>query len=207
VKVETFEQYSEAWWQGRRGIATSSMMGEIVTPAKCLKSSSFRTAAFEKAGEIISGKTEESYSSEWMDRGKELESEARDFYNFITDNNAFEIGMIIKDDDSCACSPDGVNLDLRKGLEIKSPKQKTHTQYLYDNKLPTKYKAQVYSSLWICDEIDTWSFMSYYPGMSPLIVEVTRDDPGYQKYAAALEIHVPEFNALVQKIVSKIKER
>ena len=54
--IETFEQYSDAWWSGRRGALTASQFGKIVTSTG-KKSTSWQAYAFKKAAEIETGKT------------------------------------------------------------------------------------------------------------------------------------------------------
>ncbi len=198
--IETFEQYSEQWWSGRRGIITVSKFEKIVSSTG-KKSKSFNKLAFQYAAEIETGKKEETYNSYDMQRGTELEPEARQAYEFIFDCEIDQVGLVFKDENKeCACSPDGIRLKIKRGLEIKCPKPGTHKQYRYENKVPTKYKPQVYGSLWICDELESWDFMSYHPDMKPFIITVTRDDKDYKTYVEALEKYLPEFNELVKKI-------
>lgn len=190
--IETFEQYSKAWWEGRRGLPTASSFSKIVSSTG-KKSASWKEYAFKKAAEIETGKVEKTYKSKDMDRGTELEPEARENYEFITDIKMEQVGMVFRDEKKLwACSPDGLNLDVKKGLEIKCPIASTHKKYCYENRVPTEYKPQVYGSLWICDEIETWDFMSYHPDMKPFIITVTRDDEDYKNYIKALSKYLPE---------------
>jgi len=197
--IKTFEQYTDEWWSGRRGLPTASQFGKIATLTG-KKSTSWKTYAFKKAAEIVTKKTEDTYKSEAMLRGTELEPEARQAYSFITGIDIDQVGMVIKDDKSCLCSPDGLSIKEKKGLEIKCPIASTHIKYLYENKLPTDYKPQVYGSLWICDEIETWDFMSYHPDMKPLILTIDRDDKEFKTYCEALEKYIPEVYNFILKV-------
>ena len=74
------------------------------------------------------------------------------------------------------------------GLEIKCPKDHTHVGYLRSQKIPTKYIPQVQGSMLVTG-FKSWYFMSYYPAMPPLIIEVKRDD----EYIAKLKDALDEF--------------
>lgn len=198
--IETFEQYSEAWWGGRRGIPTASSFAKIVSSTG-KKSSSWKEYAFKKAAELETGKVEKTYKSKSMDRGTELEPEARENYEFITETEMAQVGMVFQDEKKLwACSPDGLNIDIKKGLEIKCPESAAHKQYCYEQKVPTKYKPQVFGSLWICDEIESWDFMSYHPDMKPFIITVDRDNEEYKTYVKVLSEFLPAVSDFIKKV-------
>jgi len=116
-----------------------------------------------------------------MERGTVLESDARSLYELINEVEVKQVGFVYKDERRLiGCSPDGlihwdtVKDKFNKGYETKCPAPHTHIEYLLSNKLPTKYKVQVQGSMWVC-EMDYWDFMSFYPGMPPVIIRVERD--------------------------------
>jgi len=88
-----------------------------------------------------------------------------------------------------------------KGLEIKSPLLKTHLRYLLDGKFPLDYFQQVQGSLYITG-FETWDFMSYYPGIKPFIITVTRNEDFIKNLDAALD----EFCFQVIKYYKKLRE-
>lgn len=198
--IESIDQYSELWWSGRRGLPTASQFGKIVTSTG-KKSTSWKTYAFKKVAERLTGKTEDTYKSDNMDRGTELEPEARKAYSFITGIDVEEVGMVFQDEKKLwLCSPDGISLEKKKGLEIKCPIASTHVKYLYNKKLPTEYKPQVFGSLWICNEIETWDFMSYHPDMKPFLITIDRGNEEYKIYADALAKILPEVSDFINSI-------
>lgn len=199
-------QGSPEWFALKLGKPSSSDFSKITT-SKGIKSKAFRDYAFEKAAEIVSGKMKDSFTSKVMDNGTEQEPESRDYFELITGIDLSQAGMIFQDEQrNFLCSPDGFNLDEGIGWEAKNPLQHTHAKYLYADKLPTIYKAQVYGSLWVCKEkIDKWYFMSYNPDMPHLLKTASKDDEDYKIYSEALEKYLPEFNKLVTTIVEKIR--
>lgn len=203
------DQLTDEWFQERLGRPTVSMFDKIVTSTG-QKSKSWNTAAYEKAAEIIAGKHEETFTSEWMQRGTDMEETAREAYQFLTDTTVIQVGVVFRDKHRrWSCSPDGIVLPNQKckvkgGLEIKNPKMSTQAAYLHKKVLPTTYKPQVYGSLWICDELEYWDFFSYSPDMPHFLIRTDREDEGYKKYAEALDKYMPKFVEDVAKIVKEI---
>lgn len=173
--IETFEQGSPAWFAARAGIPTASNFAKIIT-SKGEPSKQAKAYLYQLAGEAILGIPEETYTNGHMERGKEIEAEARTLYEFITGNTVRQVGMVYQDERKAAsCSPDGMIDGSEIGLEIKCPKLSTHVEYLIKGKLPTDYFQQVHGSMFITGYRE-WDFMSYYPGLPPLIITVQRDD-------------------------------
>ena len=110
------------------------------------------------------------FQTPWMERGTEMEEEARNWYVFESGREVEQVGFVMGD--GAGCSPDGLCED--RGIEVKCPKPATHVGYLLKGKLPTTYIPQVQGSMWVC-ELDQWDFISYCPGLPPLLVTVERD--------------------------------
>ena len=198
--IEYFPQYSPQWWDARIGRPTASKFSSLISSTG-KKSASWKPYAFKKAAEIETGKIEDTYQSSSMVRGLELEPEARKAYSFITGIDVEEVGVVYPDEKKeYSCSPDGLSIVKRKGLEIKCLEYAGHKQGCYEQKIPTKYKPQVFGSLWICDEIDSWDFMLYHPDMKPFITTVTREDEEYKAYIKILADFLPEVSEFIKKV-------
>lgn len=179
------EQGSEEWLKARCGIITASNMSQIITATK--KPSSQAGAYMDKLiAEKLTGSKSSIKSSEWMERGVELESEARLYYSFIAED-VKEVGFIYKDESKrVGCSPDGLLED--RGLEIKCPAPHTQVKYLLENKLPTEYVCQVQGSMYVTG-LKKWDFLSYHPQMPPLLLTIERDD----EFCAELDLMIGKF--------------
>lgn len=166
-----FEQGSEEWFSERCGRITAT---RIATMMSGESTKGYKDLVVDIAGEIITGEVEESYSNAIMERGKELEPEARKLYDTIFNTDTKEVGFVLHDKYSewLGVSPDGLTID--GGLEIKCPIRKTHLNYIKANKLPNEYKWQVQGSLFVSG-LPHWDFMSYYPNMKPFIIRVYPD--------------------------------
>lgn len=197
--VELFPQYSPEWWAARIGIPTASKFSSIISSTG-KKSASWKPYAYKKAAEIETGKIEDTYTSHSMLRGLELEPLARKDYCFITGIDVEEVGTVYPDEKKLwSCSPDGISIKYKKGLEIKCPEFSAHKQCCYEKEIPTKYKPQVFGSLWICDEIDSWDFMCYHPDMKSFITTIDRDNEEYKAYVKVLADFLPEVSEFIKR--------
>ncbi|MFW9317865.1 YqaJ viral recombinase family protein, partial [Glaesserella parasuis] len=110
----------------------------------------------------IEGLTE-GYKSTDMLRGNQLEEQARMAYEFATGNDVVQVGGVYRNaNKDMMISPDGLIPTLRKGLEIKCPKMKTHIKYIIEGVVPSEYIIQVQVALWVTG-YDSWDFVSYCP--------------------------------------------
>jgi len=188
VLVEV-QQRSDAWQKLRVGIPTASCFDKIITPATGMASASAVAYRRELLAEWLMGEPVSIKESGWMQRGTEMEPEARAFYEFEADAEVTETGFVFLDERRLiGCSPDGLVGD--DGLvEIKCPAPHTHVGYLIDSRLPTAYIPQVQGALWVTGR--QWcDFVSYSDTMESLIVRVNRDESYIAKMATLIEAFV-----------------
>jgi putative phage-type endonuclease len=177
------EQYSEEWFAARAGLPTASSFDKIVT-TKGEPSKSAKNYMYQLAGENITGIKTDTYQNAAMQRGLEMEAEAKELFRFAV-GDVREVGLVYPDEQKkYSCSPDGLLEDA--GLEIKCPLIHTHVSYLLSNILPTDYIQQVQGSMLVTG-FKKWFFMSYYPALPPLILEIERDDAFIAKLSAELD--------------------
>lgn len=169
------KQRSDEWFALRSGIPTASDANKILTPTGKLSAQS-KGFINELIAESLGYGDPPMEPTEHMIRGTELEPEARALYEFESGKTVQQVGFITNDEKTAGCSPDGVlDLDtLPIGWECKCPKASTHIGYLLGGELPAYYKPQVHFSMAVSG-IRRWIFMSYFPGLDPLIVPVEWD--------------------------------
>lgn len=190
------DQGSEAWHEQRCGKFTASQFKDLM--------SGETTAGYTKliasiAGQVISGETEESYSNANMERGIELEPEARSFYENHTETEVEQVGFVLPENELAewvGVSPDGLIGD-DGGVEIKCPLASTHLRYIKENRLPLEYKWQVQGQLWITGR-KWWDFMSYYPNMKPFILRVYPDIEMHKELKVRLEKAIKDTKEIIQ---------
>lgn len=193
------EQNSPEWFAARCGHPTASCFDMILTPKTGKPSAQAQKYLYTLAGERLAGAKADSFQSAWMERGLEVEEEARNLFQMVRDVEVKQVGIVYPDEQKLfSCSPDG--LMESEGLEIKCPAMHTHVGYLLSGCLPTEYIPQVQGSMLITGFFH-WSFLSYYPGLPPLIVRVTRDDT----FCAKLKVALDEFCNELDTITAKLK--
>lgn len=195
MKIIECIQGSPEWVAVRCGIPSASNFDMIVT-SKGEPSKQREKYLFRLAGETITGIPEESYKNGAMERGIVMEEEARQLYQLATGGEVKQVGFCLAD--GYGASPDGLIGD-NGCLEIKCPTMAVHVGYLLDNKLPTEYLQQAQGQL-LATGREWCDFVSYYPGLKPLIIRVVRDEKFIKSLAIELEIFVKELKEVVEKI-------
>ena len=191
-------QGTPEWMAARCGIPSASNFDKIVT-MKGEPSKQAQKYMWQLASERVTGKVEESYQNGNMQRGIEMEAEARNLFEMLHDVKIEQVGVCYPDKAKlCAASPDG--LVGKDGLiEIKCPLSYTHVGYLLDGTLPSDYFQQTQGQLFVTGR--KWvDFCSYYPGLKPLIVRVVRDEPFIKKLAVEIEVFCKQLEEVTAKI-------
>lgn len=184
------EQGSEEWLAARLGIPTATGFENIVTAAG-KKSASYIKYMAELIEESILGGGD-TFKSGFMERGNQLEPQARAAYEFLTGNDVIQVGGVyLNENRDVMVSPDGLIPSLKKGLEIKCPKMSTHIRYLLEGGVPAEYVIQVQANLWVTG-YETWDFVSYcpeYQKQTLYLFTAERDE----KLMKAFDEHIPQF--------------
>ena len=172
MRISTAIQGTTDWLTQRIGVVTASNFSKVFTTAG--KVSTSRDGLINQLiAENLLQKPTETFKSEAMQRGNDLEPEARAVAELMLNVDIEEVGLIKMDDYEIGCSVDGLFNDT--GIEIKCPNASTHIAYLRKGKLPTIYTQQVQGAMLILDLSEYW-FLSYHPDLEPLLIKVKRDD-------------------------------
>lgn len=162
------QQNTEIWFKLKAGKFSASIFKDVMAKTN---TATYANIIYQIAYERITGEITNGYTNEWMERGKELEPEARLWYE-LNHNDVSNGGFFC--DDWVGASPDGL-IGTEGLIEIKCPKPSTHIQYLMDNELPSIYQWQVQGQLYVTDR--KWcDFVSYHPKLKPMVIRVERDD-------------------------------
>lgn len=193
MKIINVDQNSPEWHQLRLGKITASIMSKVVTRTG-KPSASVDDVINRAVAELILQEPDESYISDAMLRGRDLEDQALKFFNFTNDYSFVKTGFL-DSELGYGCSPDGIDLVNEVGLELKCPMPHTHISYLADEQLPDQYWQQVQGSLMVSG-FKTWIFGSYHPRLPCFKVLVERDE----KYISILREET-------EKACEKIKQK
>lgn len=198
MEIFTFAQGEPEWYEARRGIPTASEFATVLAKGRGGgESKTRRTYLLKLAGERLTGEVAESYSNAHMERGKEMEAEARSLYEFMRDSETQQVGFIRNG--NAGCSPDALVGDAGM-VEIKTKLPHLQLDALLANELPPEHKAQCQGALWIAER-EWLDFVSYWPKLPLFVTRVTRDEP----YIARLREAVDEINAEIDAIVRKFQ--
>lgn len=196
-------QGTSLWRELRCGIPTTSQFSRIVTP-KGEPSKSDEMYLFELLGERLTGDPTDHITTEWMDRGKDLEAEAIRFYQFTRDVETEPVGFITNDAQTIGTSPDHL-VGPNGLLEIKICKPATHIGYLLQSGTAYKeHRTQVQGQLWIAEkEFD--DLLAYNPKLPPALYRVERDEPFIKLLAKRLDDFSQSLEALYAELVAQFE--
>lgn len=198
---DTVEQGSELWRRIRAGLVSASRFKDATAGGSGATRKSYM---YQLATELLTGKPVTEFdTTAWMERGLELEQEAREAYEFRTGMAVRQVAFVRSGDfENVGCSPDGM-VGEQGLVEIKCPKLVTHVGYIIDDRLPPAYKKQVQGQLWVTER-EWCDFVSYHPESNvPLWVKrVERDEPFIQ----AMRNDIARFNEELLNVVNILKE-
>ncbi len=205
--VEGIEQGSPEWRELRRGVPTASNFSTIVAEGRDGDASKTRTLYLHRlAGERLTGElAEETFRSKAMDRGNEMEPEARD--QFARRNIGVKLERVgfmrrtLPSGRYVGASPDSLFDKRRSGLEVKTMRPDLMIpRLLAGAAMPPEHRWQCYGTMWVGD-LDKVVLVIFYRGMpvSPKF-EVGRDERTIKELSDAVEVFDHECHRLVEKI-------
>ena len=195
MKVIDCVQGSDEWLAARLGKVTASRFDDVLCKGRGRK-----TYMMKLVAEQLTGLAQNEYSNAVMERGIEIEPQARTYYEELNECKVESVGFVIKDD-FVGCSPDGLVGD--EGLvEIKCPNTTTHIDTILKAKMPTKYIPQVQGQIWVCER--KWTdFVSFDPRLKQhpfFCIRIFRDENYIMILEAAIEQFVKELNEIIEKV-------
>lgn len=189
------EQNSDEWFALRRGKFTASTFKDLFMGEN---TQGYKDAIYKVAFERLTNTSPESFTNEYMQRGNELEPEARAWYEFEKNVEVIKAGFF-EYNDWIGASPDGLVGD--SGLiEIKCPKFSTMMDYLIKKELPKTYFHQVHGQLLVTDR--QWcDFIAYHPSLPKFVLRVEREKKIDDEILDKLFRAIKE----VEQIITKLK--
>lgn len=196
IQVHDMPQGTLEWHAVRLGIPTASQFATVMAKGKGGEPSKTRlTYLYKLAGERLTGEPMDNFSNHHMERGHEMEPQAREFYAFLRDAEPEQVGFITNGPKGC--SPDSL-IGSDGMLEIK-----TKLPYLLiaaheSDGFPSEHLAQCQGQLWVAER--EWvDLICYWPRMQPLIVRATRDEVFIKRLADAVDQFNDELATLIAK--------
>ena len=181
MKIHNFEQRTEDWYNIRKGKMTASNAETIIANGKGLE-----TYIYNLMAEYYSSAEKENYINADMQRGIDLEPEAKIEFQFYTGLDIKEVGYV-EFNEYILVSPDG--LIGNDGLiEIKCPNDSIYFKLLLSNNIKPEYIAQMQMQMYVTERQYCY-FVSYNPNFekSLYIKKINRDEEMIDKLKKGLE--------------------
>jgi hypothetical protein len=196
LEIINCEQGSEEWFLSRLGIPTASAFGTVMAKGQ---GKTRKTYMLKLLGERMTGEMTESYTNHHMERGHEMEPEARETYAFMKDCEPIQVGFIRNGNKGA--SPD--SLVGEDGLvEIKTKLPHLQLQVLLEDRLPPEHKPQVQGQIWTAER-EWCDFVSYWPGLPIFIKRVYREEDYIKTLSIEVDRFVNDMNELEETIRQK----
>ena len=193
-------QGSDEWAKLRCGIPTASCFSQVLAKGEGKVRSTYMRRL---AGEIITGQPAETFKSGDMERGNQMEAEARANYVFgWNQTRPTLVGFMRRA--YVGCSPDAL-LGDEGVLELKTQKPElliaTHDAGAKDQKwFPPEHMAQCQGVLLVSGR--KWvDLCVYWPGMPMFVRRLERDE----KYIDMLMDELARFNNELQAMVARVR--
>ncbi len=197
IQIIDCEQGTPEWFAARLGIPTASEFSTVLASGKAgAESKTRRTYMLKLAGEIITGEPMERISNAAMERGHEMEPDARNLYALLHDADPELIGFIRNGQKGC--SPDAL-IGSNGLLEIKTKAPHLHIDALIRDSFPAEHVAQCQGALWVSER--EWIDLAMYWPKLPLFVKRAYRD---EAYISRLSDEVDLFNDQLADLVEQV---
>jgi putative phage-type endonuclease len=199
-RVEIFEceQNTPEWYAARLGLVTASEFATVMAQGRGGGPSKTRhTYMLKLIGERMTGEPAYNYQNDHMERGKAMEVEARDLYQFLNDKDELRRVGFLKNGD-IGCSPDSL-IGNNGMLEIKTKLAHLQLEVLLDDVLPPEHMAQVQGQLLVAER-EWCDFVSYWPKLPLFAKRVYRDEDYIDRLVEATRRFEDELEALMARV-------
>ncbi len=198
IQIFDCDQNSSEWYEARRGVPTASMFATIMAKGRSGGESLTRKKYLYKlAGELLTGEVQEGFTNAHMERGHEMEPDARNMYALMTDAQPQLVGFVRN-------GPKGASPDSLVGdagmLEIKTKLPDLLIDVLLRDEFPAEHKAQCQGALWVAER--EWIDIAVYWPKLPLFIKRAYRD---EAYIADMSRAVDAFNSELAEVVEKVR--
>lgn len=192
-------QGSPEWHVLRLGVPTASEFCKIITPKTMQLSKQADEYANLKIAEMMTGEPQGLLQPTYaMERGKAMEVEARDAYEFTNNVTVQNGGFITDDKGHVGCSTDFLVGDDGSG-EIKCLFAKSHIKHLIEQEVKPEHMPQVQGQLMIAERewCDWWM---YHPDLPRVGIRTYRDEVYIKKLSQCIDSFRDLMNEKIEKL-------
>lgn len=207
MRVLDVEQNTEEWRRARAGVFTASAVFDLLARGKSGAPSASRANLITRlAVERMLGEAMPTFSSRQMDRGHELEEQARQAYERVRSELVENVGFCLhRRHDHIGCSPDGL-VGSDGIVQLKCPEAADrHATYLLEQAQADEYGDQVQFEMFVTQRewADIVSWDPRWPeGLRIAVARVPRDEGRISEIAVAIDNAERE----VRKRIKRLEE-
>jgi putative phage-type endonuclease len=189
--------------QSRCGFVTASRIADIMAKTKNGESASRKNYMLQLVCERLTGNADESFTSNEMLRGIELEAVARSEYEVRNEIMVSQTGSIKHPAiEWFSATPDGL-VGIDGLIEIKCPNTAQHVAFLLSGDIPSRYQWQMAAQM-ACTGRDWVDFASYDDRVPERIMlsvkRVHRDEKTEDEMVAEVRRFLAEVEDMTQKL-------
>ena len=204
MRILTMAQGSNDWHQAKLGLPSASKAGVLITPTgKQTANQTRRTYALNLAIERITKRPTFTPKMFSMERGRELEPQARIWYYLETKRSVQEVGFVLADGEQFGCSPDGLVGD-DGAIEIKCPGLPHFASIVMSGEIDHAWMIQCQFTLLVTGR--KWIDFVLYTDVEPFtgwIKRIERDEAVISTLRTSVAALVDEINEAQAELMKK----
>lgn len=194
------DQRSPDWHQIKLGVLSASDAYKIVCGGKGLE-----TLCQQKVAEILTGESSNHFINDDIQRGIDLEHEARLAYELATGLKTKTVGFVKPTKNALiGCSPDLWIIDQPGLVEIKSRNDVNHLKRILDLPIDKEGECQMNMQMRICER-KFCDYVSYNPHYmvkgKELVIKRIYPDPQIQE---KLEINLDKGEKMIKEMLNSV---
>lgn len=198
-------QGTDAWKEIRLGRATASRIADVVAKGKSGPSASRANYLAQLVAERLTGVVQDGFQSEAMERGNEVEPDARAAFAFRCGVEVEQVGFVPHPTiEMSGASPDGL-IGTDGLVQFKCPNTATHIDTLRRGVIAGRYQTQM---LWemACTGRAYCDFVSFDPRLPETMTLAIQRFPRDERRIVELQAEVVAFLAEVDQTVAELRQ-
>lgn len=200
------EQRTDEWFAARLGKVTGSRVADLMARTKSGPAASRQNYMAELICQRLTGQQEEVFVNKAMQRGTELEPDARAVYMLETGEIVTETGLVDHPEiANFAASPDGL-IGSDGLIEIKCPNTWTHIETIKSGEPQRKYFIQMQAQM-ACTGRAWCDFVSYDDRLPEHLAyfqtRIMRDDAFISEMLAEVRAFLAELDHTINELSRK----
>ena len=193
--VHECEQGSDAWYEAKLGRISASELSTILAQGE---RKGRLTLLRKLAGERITRQAAENYTNAYMERGKLMEAEARDWYARTRFADVEQVGFVYDPLLDAGWSPDGLVGD-DGAVEIKTVAPHLLIPILEASIFPNEHRAQCQGGIFIGRR--KWiDLVLYWPGMPKFVKRLKSSNDEQETIKGEIAAFNRDLGHLVEKL-------